>query len=65
MGTTFCHALELPAKMEYPASLYLTLHRTLYVAFAPPDPGPFIEIGSILPLPCLCSWSVSAGPPSC
>jgi hypothetical protein len=48
MGTTFCHVLELPAKMEYPASLYLTLHRTLYVAFGPPGPGPFIEIGSIL-----------------
>ncbi len=32
---TFCHVLELPAKMEYPASLYLTLHRTLYAAFGP------------------------------
>ncbi|MGH9894179.1 MAG: DUF1772 domain-containing protein [bacterium] len=48
MGMTFCHVLELPAKMEYPASLYLTLHRTLYAAFGPPGPGPFIEIGAIL-----------------
>ncbi len=48
MGTTFCHVLELPAKMVYPASLYMTLHRTLYVAFGPPGPGPFIEIGAIL-----------------
>lgn len=48
MGTTFCHVLEWPAKMQYPASLYLTLHRTLYVAFGPPGPGAFIEIGAIL-----------------
>ncbi|MDQ3763397.1 MAG: DUF1772 domain-containing protein [Actinomycetota bacterium] len=48
VGTTFCHLLELPAKIQYPASLYLTLHRTLYVAFGPPGPGPFIEIGAIL-----------------
>jgi hypothetical protein len=48
LGTTFCHVLELPAKMEYPASLYLTLHRTLYAAFGPPGPGPYIEIGAIL-----------------
>lgn len=48
VGMTFCHVLELPAKMEYPASLYLTLHRTLYAAFGPPGPGPFIEIGAIL-----------------
>ena len=35
--------------MEYPASLYLTLHRTLYAAFGPPGrPGPFIEIGAIV-----------------
>ena len=39
VGMTFCHVLELPAKMEYPASLYLTLHRTLYVTFGPPGPG--------------------------
>jgi len=45
---TFCHVLELPAKLEYPASLYLTLHRTLYAAFRPPGPEPFIEIGAIL-----------------
>ncbi len=48
MGTTFCHVLEWPAKMRYPAELYLTLHRTLYVAFGPPYVGAFIEIGAIL-----------------
>jgi len=48
MGATFCHVLESPAKMRYPAELYLTLHRTLYAAFGPPNIGAFIEIGAIL-----------------
>jgi Domain of unknown function (DUF1772) len=48
MGATFCHALESPAKMRYPAELYLTLHRTLYAAFGPPNIGAIIEIGAIL-----------------
>jgi hypothetical protein len=48
MGMTFCHVLELPAKMQYPATLYLTLHRTLYVAFGPPNVGAFIEVGAIV-----------------
>jgi membrane associated rhomboid family serine protease len=48
MGATFCHVLESPAKMRYPVELYLTLHRTLYVAFGPPKVGAFIEIGAIL-----------------
>lgn len=48
MGTTFCHVLEMPAKMHYSPSLYLTIHRSLYAAFGPPGPGPFIEIGAIL-----------------
>jgi len=48
MGATFCDVLESPAKMRYPAELYLTLHRTLYVAFGPPNIGAFIEIGAIL-----------------
>src|SRR5215510_15225520 len=47
MGATFCHVLESPAKMRYPAELYLTLHRTLYAAFGPPNIGAFIEIGAI------------------
>ena len=48
MGATFCHVLESAAKMLYPVELYLTLHRTLYVAFGPPNVGAFIEIGAIL-----------------
>jgi hypothetical protein len=47
MGATFCHVLEWPAKIRYPADLYLTLHRTLYVAFGAPNIGAFIEIGAI------------------
>lgn len=47
MGATFCHVLESPAKMRYPAELYLTVHRTLYVAFGPPNIGAFIEIGAV------------------
>jgi hypothetical protein len=48
LGMTFCHVLEMPAKMRYDAALYLTLHRTLYVAFGPPNVGPFIEIGAVV-----------------
>ena len=48
MGMTWCHVLELPAKMQYPAALYLTLHRTLYVAFGPPNIGALVEVGAIL-----------------
>jgi hypothetical protein len=36
MGMAQAHALELPPKMEYDASMYLRLHRTLYRLFGPP-----------------------------
>lgn len=48
MGMTFCHVLEMPAKMQYQASFYLTIHRSLYAAFGPPNVGVFIELGAIL-----------------
>jgi hypothetical protein len=48
MGMTFCHVLEMPAKMKYAASFYLTIHRSLYVAFGAPNIGAWIEIGAIL-----------------
>jgi hypothetical protein len=48
MGMTFCHVLEMPAKMQYTAPLYLTIHRTLYVDFGPPNVGVFVEMGAIL-----------------
>lgn len=33
MGTSFAHALELPAKMNYDASLWTTLQQSLYWGF--------------------------------
>jgi Domain of unknown function (DUF1772) len=45
-GMAFCHALELPAKMQYPASLYITVQNSLYVAFGPPNIGAFIEFAA-------------------
>ena len=48
MGMTFCHVLEMPAKMQHSAPLYLTIHRTLYVDFGPPNIGVFVEMGAIL-----------------
>lgn len=34
-GMALCHALELPAKMQYSASQYITVQNSLYVAFGP------------------------------
>ena len=45
-GMTFCHVLEMPAKLQYSASMYLALHRTLYVAFGPPNIGVFVLCSS-------------------
>lgn len=47
-GLTFCHVLELPAKRQYPPALYLELHRTLYVAFGPPNVGAIVTLGAVL-----------------
>ncbi|MBD2307744.1 DUF1772 domain-containing protein [Chroococcidiopsis sp. FACHB-1243] len=47
MGMAFCHVLELPAKMNYPASLYLTIQQSLYRQFGS-FPGIFSEVGSIV-----------------
>lgn len=47
-GLAFCHVLELPAKRQYPAALYLELHRTLYVAFGPPNVGAIVTLGAVL-----------------
>lgn len=42
-GMALCHALELPAKMQYSASQYIAIQNSLYVAFGPPNIGAFIE----------------------
>lgn len=43
-GMAFCHALELPAKMQYSASQYIRVQNSLYVAFGPPNIGAWIEV---------------------
>ena len=42
-GLAFAHLLERPAKMQYDASLYITLQKTLYVQWGPPNFGGFLE----------------------
>jgi hypothetical protein len=46
MGMAFSHALELPAKMAYDASLWTRLQHSLYVAYG--TVGAVIEVGSVL-----------------
>lgn len=48
MGMAFCHALELPAKMQYSAAQYITIQNSLYVAFGPPNIGAVIEVAAPL-----------------
>jgi Domain of unknown function (DUF1772) len=48
MGMALCHALELPAKMQYSASQYITIQNSLYAAFGPPNIGAFIEVTALL-----------------
>lgn len=45
MGTAFAHALELPAKMNYDASLYTTINQSLYWGFG--HVGGFIEAATV------------------
>jgi len=47
-GMAFCHALELPAKMQYSASQYIAIQNSLYVAFGPPNIGGFVEVTALL-----------------
>lgn len=46
MGSTFCHVLEMPAKLKIDGPLWMTLQQTLYRAFA--TVGAFVEMGAIL-----------------
>lgn len=48
LGLAFAHVLEQPAKMRYDGALYLTLQKTLYVAWGPPNVGGFLEPAAIL-----------------
>lgn len=47
MGLEFAHTLELPAKMQYDGSLYVTLQNTLYRYFGAPGPGAWITVGAV------------------
>src|SRR5690625_1862211 len=48
-GLAFAHVLERPAKMLYDARLYITLQKTLYVAWgASPHIGGSLELAAIL-----------------
>lgn len=46
-GLAFAHVLESPAKMLYDAGLYITLQKTLYVAWGPPNIGGVLEPAAI------------------
>lgn len=48
LGLSFAHVLELPAKMQYDAALYLSLQKTLYAQWGPPNVGGFLEPAAIL-----------------
>ena len=46
-GLAFAHLLELPAKMQYDATLYITLQKSLYVQWGPPHLGGVLEPSAI------------------
>jgi hypothetical protein len=48
LGLGFAHVLERPAKMLYEAELYVTLQKTLYVAWGPPNVGGILEPAAVL-----------------
>lgn len=43
LGLAFAHVLERPAKMLYDAAFYLSIQKTLYVAWGPPNIGGVLE----------------------
>ncbi|KYC43696.1 hypothetical protein WA1_00565 [Scytonema hofmannii PCC 7110] len=48
MGLEFSHTLELPPKIQYDGSLYVTIQNTLYAYFGMPGPGAFVTVGALL-----------------
>jgi len=48
LGISFARVLEMPAKLAFPPDLYVALQNSLYVAFAPPNVGAFVEPAAIL-----------------
>jgi uncharacterized membrane protein len=47
LGLAFAHVLERPAKMLYDAAFYLTIQKTLYVDWGPPNIGGILEPAAI------------------
>jgi hypothetical protein len=47
-GLAFAHVLELPAKMQYDAALYITLQKSLYIQWGPPHIGGVVEPSAIV-----------------
>ena len=47
-GLALAHVLEQPAKMHYDAALYITLQKSLYVDWGPPNLGGVLEPAAIL-----------------
>jgi len=45
LGTTFAHVLEMPAKLQVDAALWMTLQHTLYRAFG--TIGAVVEVGAL------------------
>lgn len=48
MGLEFCHALELPAKLQYDGPLYVRVQNSLYQLFGWPGPGAWVTLGAVL-----------------
>jgi hypothetical protein len=46
-GLAFAHVLELPAKMQYEAAMYIKLQKSLYVQWGPPNIGGVLEPAAI------------------
>jgi hypothetical protein len=47
-GLAFAHVLELPAKMQYEAAMYIALQKSLYVQWGPPNVGGVLEPVAII-----------------
>jgi hypothetical protein len=48
LGLSFAHVLEKPAKMGYDGALYITLQKSLYVMWGPPNIGGILEPAAIV-----------------
>ncbi len=47
LGLAFAHVLERPAKMLYDAVFYITIQKTLFVDWGPPNIGGILEPSAI------------------